>query len=161
MGICELTVPASTTRDEGGGGGRKTQYRPGQTATALLKLTGADAKPRRASGHSGTVDAGVLDLTGFRTPDPLSAFYERQGLGVSTAESRSRFDRPPVFRRQGGKAGGGGGLLAGDQYLRRDFRALAVWQGDIVTSEDGTATLTFPLPDSLTCHRLMAVAANW
>ena len=42
--------------------------------------------------------------------------------------------------------------------VRRDFRALAVWRGDVVTDAQGRATVTFTLPDSLTTYRLMAVA---
>lgn len=158
IGMCELAVPPMERRLAVEVAAEKGEYRPGQPATAVLKIHGADGKPRRASVTLWAVDAGVLDLTRYQTPDPLEVFYRRQGLGVSTSESRSRLIGRRSFGVKGGKAGGGGGMLAGDQYLRRDFRALAIWKGDLVTGDDGTARVTFAPPDALTTYRLMAVA---
>ncbi|MCH7788555.1 MAG: hypothetical protein IH940_03845, partial [Acidobacteria bacterium] len=43
---------------------------------------------------------------------------------------------------------------------RVDFDALAVFDPDVVTGPDGTATVTVPLPDSLTRYRVMVVATD-
>jgi hypothetical protein len=44
--------------------------------------------------------------------------------------------------------------------VRTDFRATVIWQPDITTGEDGTATLTVKYPDSLTRWKATARAAS-
>ncbi len=158
VGYCELTVPPSGKRLGVHARTERAEYRPGDRARATVRVLGDEGGPRRASVTVWAVDAGVLALTGYRTPDPISVFYERQGLGVSTSESRSRLVGRRSYGTKGDRAGGGGGVDLGEREIRRDFRALAVWRGDVVTGGDGAASFEFELPDSLTTYRLMAVA---
>ncbi|HEU4402549.1 MAG TPA: alpha-2-macroglobulin family protein, partial [Candidatus Polarisedimenticolia bacterium] len=158
VGYCELTVPPRGRRltvklDPG-----RPEYRPGQTAEVRVSVEKEGGGARRAALTVWAVDAGVLGLTGYRTPDPFATFYAHGGLGVSTSESRSRLVGRRTYGTKGDRTGGGGGLEMGGPEVRRDFRALAVWRGDVVTDESGKASLSFTLPDSLTTYRLMAVA---
>ncbi len=158
VGYCELTIPPRERRLAVAVTAARPEYRPGQQAQATVQVTGADGKPRRAGVTVWAVDAGVLELTGYRTPDLIGTFYARRGLGVTTAESRSRLVGRRSYGTKGDKHGGGGGIEAGDEQARRDFRAVAVWQGEVETDDDGRAMIAFALPDSLTTYRLMAVA---
>jgi hypothetical protein len=158
VGYCELSVPPRQRRLAVAVAPARPEYRPGQTAEVAVTVTGADGTPRRAGVTVWAVDAGVLELTGYRTPDLVETFYARRGLGVTTAESRSRLVGRRSYGTKGDKRGGGGGVEAADAAARRDFRAVAVWRGDIVTGADGRAAVSFALPDSLTTYRLMAVA---
>ena len=158
VGYCELTVPPRDRRLAVSVATAKPEYRPGQQAQATVQVTGADGAPRRAGVTLWAVDAGVLELTGYRTPDLLATFYARRGLGVITAESRSRLVGRRSYGTKGDKRGGGGGVEAADEQARRDFRAVAVWQGEVETDDGGRAAIAFTLPDSLTTYRLMAVA---
>lgn len=157
IGTCALSVPPAGRRLQVAVKAEKPEYRPGQPATAVVTVGGEDGRPRQAGVTVWAVDAGVLDLTRYRTPDLFRALYSERGLGVATAESRSRLVGRRSYGTKGDKAGGGGGREAAMQ-VRQDFRALAVWRGDVVTDAQGRATVTFTLPDSLTTYRLMAVA---
>jgi hypothetical protein len=158
VGYCELTVPPKGKRLLVVARPAKDEYRPAQTAHVDVQVKSESGAPARASVTVWAVDAGVLALTRYATPDLYATFFARRGLGVVTAESRSRLVGRRSYGSKGEKSGGGGGReLAGEQ-LRSDFRALAVWRGDVVTDDQGRAALDFPLPDSLTTYRLMAVA---
>ncbi|MFH1177141.1 MAG: alpha-2-macroglobulin family protein, partial [Acidobacteriota bacterium] len=158
VGYCEITLPPTAARLAVKLVAAKAEYRPGQKAQATVKVAGADGRPRAAGVTLWAVDAGVLELTGYRTPDLLATFYARRGLGVTTAESRSRVVGRRSFGTKGDRRGGGGGVEAAGEQVRRDFRALAVWQGEVTTDARGEAAIEFTLPDSLTTYRLMAVA---
>lgn len=47
-----------------------------------IKISEADKKPMNYT--LAVVDEGLLDITGFKTPDPWSYFYAREALGVKT-----------------------------------------------------------------------------
>ncbi len=158
VGYCELSVPPRERRLAVTIATAKPEYRPGQQAQATVQVNGADGKPRRAGVTFWAVDAGVLELTGYRTPDLIGTFYARGGLGVTTADSRSRLVGRRSYGTKGDRRGGGGGVEASGEETRRDFRAVAVWQGEVDTDADGRAAIAFTLPDSLTTYRLMAVA---
>ncbi|HPW56501.1 MAG: hypothetical protein KA072_13080 [Thermoanaerobaculaceae bacterium] len=158
IGACAISVPPEGRRLQVAVKAEKPEYRPGQTATAVVTVAGETGGPRQAGVTVWAVDAGVLDLTAYRTPDLFQALYQERGLGVATAESRSRLVGRRSYGTKGDKAGGGGGYEAAAMQVRQDFRALAVWRGDVVTDAQGRATVSFALPDSLTTYRLMAVA---
>ncbi|MEW6335816.1 MAG: alpha-2-macroglobulin family protein [Acidobacteriota bacterium] len=157
IGMCAISVPPAGRRLRVAVKAEKGEYRPGQTATALVTVASEAGAPRQAGVTVWAVDAGVLDLTAYRTPDLFRALYRERGLGVATAESRSRLVGRRSYGTKADKVGGGGGREAALQ-VRQDFRALAVWRGDVVTDASGRATVSFVLPDSLTTYRLMAVA---
>lgn len=157
VGYCELPVPPRHRRLSVGVASARPEYRPGEEAEITVMVGGAGG-PRRAGVTVWAVDAGVLELTGYRTPDPMDVFYARRGLGITTSESRSRLIGRRSYGTKADAAGGGGGREDEGEQVRRDFRALAVWQGDVVTDGSGRATIRFPLPDSLTTYRVMAVA---
>ncbi|MBP1619954.1 MAG: hypothetical protein H6Q02_721, partial [Acidobacteria bacterium] len=158
VGYCELAVPPLGRRLDVAVTPSRREARPGERASATVRVRGADGAPRRAAVTVWAVDAGVLGLTGYATPDLIDTFYGRRGLGVATAESRTRLVGRRSYGSKGDRAGGGGGQEAVGAELRRDFRALAFWRGDLVTDGNGEGTVEFTLPDSLTTYRLMAVA---
>ncbi len=160
IGYCELEVPPAGRRLDVGVTTSQPAYRPGQTAEVRVAVRDEGGAGRRASVTVWAVDAGVLALTGYRTPDLMETFYARRGLGITTAESRSRLVGRRDYGTKGDASGGGGGREAAAGEVRRDFRALALWRADVVTGGDGTATVPFTLPDSLTTYRIMAVAVS-
>jgi uncharacterized protein YfaS (alpha-2-macroglobulin family) len=105
------------------------------------------------------VDEGVLQLTGYQTPDLFQAFYGPRPLYVLTGDSRLHVlgQRDYGEKGQDRGGGGGGGDLAGIQ-LRGDFRFLAHWSATLMTDAQGHAHAEFKLPDNLSAFRLMVSA---
>jgi len=58
-----------------------------------------------------------------------------------------------------GVAGGGGGVISTPR-LRDYFPETLLWRPEIVTAPDGTATLRFPVADSITTWQLSAAAST-
>jgi uncharacterized protein YfaS (alpha-2-macroglobulin family) len=138
----------------------KSEYRPGGELGATVKVTGADGKPSDAEVTLFVVDEGVLNLTGYRTPDPFEEFYGPRPLLVGSADSRAFVLGQRSFGEKGKNRGGGGGRgspLPGVD-LRANFSPTAFWGPTLRTGPGGVATASFKLPDSLTRFRLMAVA---
>ncbi len=139
----------------------KPEYRPSARATIRILVKDADAKPVRAEATLWAVDAGVLDLTAYKTPDILGSIYVNKALGVSNEDSRQRIVSRRVLTPKGADSAGGGGRSEGPgSPVRKDFRPLAVWLGSVETDAQGKASASVQLPDSLTAYRVMAVAAD-
>ena len=158
VGVCEIKVPARDRRLQVTVRPAKPEYRPGQKAAVEVTVTAAGGAPRRASVTLWAVDAGVLELTSYRPPDLVEVFFARRGLGVGTLDTRSSLVGRRSYGTKADAAGGGGGRESVGLEVRRDFRPVALWRGDLVTDERGRTTLAFALPDSLTTYRIMAVA---
>jgi len=138
----------------------KAEYRPGGPLSATVKVTGADGRPADAEVTLFAVDEGVLNLTGYRTPDPFAEFYGPRPLLVGSADSRAFVLGQRSFGEKGKNRGGGGGRgspLPGVD-LRANFSPTAYWGPTLRVGPDGIARASFKLPDSLTRFRLMAVA---
>lgn len=115
------------------------------------------------------VDRGVLDLINYHVPDPLSFFYseDRFPLAVQGADSRSLLIDPVTYEVKNLYGGDNGGKMDEEEGAagpsmkeRKDFRATAVFEPFLTTGEDGKATVTFTLPDTLTTYRCTAVAVE-
>ena len=55
-----------------------------------VEVTDADGVPSQAEVAVVVVDEAVVALSNYQLPDPIAAFYARQGNGVSEAHSRSQ-----------------------------------------------------------------------
>jgi len=161
VGYAPLVVDTSSRRLKVEVKPARAELHPGDELSVDLSVSDAAGKGARAEVALYAVDEGVLALTGYRTPDPVSTFFAARGIQVHTVEAREALAR--IARRDSGVAlgldkgldGGGGGLDA-----RRDFRQTAYFNPSIVTDDAGHARASFKLPDGLTTYRLMAVAAS-
>ena len=138
----------------------KNDYRPGQKATVNLTVKDRSGTGKRAEVTLYAVDEGVLMLSGYKTPDPIPVFTSPRPLRVGYSEARTDLARLTLSPFQGlvgqdkGLEGGGGGSA------RKDFRQSAYFNPSIVTNEQGKASVSFKLPESLTTYRIMAVVVG-
>jgi uncharacterized protein YfaS (alpha-2-macroglobulin family) len=138
----------------------KGVYGPGEEAELRLKLS-LNGKPAPGTELSFmAVDRGVVDLIDYHVPDPLAYFYapENFPLGVRGADSRSLLIDPVTYALS--DLQGGEGEDSSKLEERKDFRPTAVFEPYLLTGADGTVTVKFRLPDSLTTYRCTAVAAG-
>jgi len=106
------------------------------------------------------VDEGLLDLTGFRTPNPWNHFYAREALGIRTWD---------MFDFVIGAFGGQYGSLfsvGGDEQIRPSdrqanrFRPVVKHLGPFTLSRNGTNTHRITLPPYIGSVRTMVVAGQ-
>jgi hypothetical protein len=140
----------------------KTLYEPGETVDLGVRVKSAAGAGVRSEVTLFAVDEAIVNLTGYRPPDPISFFYEPRGLNVNTVDNRPYVLRQRFFGSKGDEAGGGGGAedpgMGG--VVRSDFRVTPFWTGSLVTGPDGGAKASFKLPDNLTTFKIFAVAAD-
>lgn len=159
FGYVELKVRPSGRRLQVAVAPGAPEFRPGATATAKVSVRRADGKPSAGEVTLYAVDEGMLQLTGYQTPDPFASFYGPRPLWVSTADNRLAVIGMRSFGEKGQDRGGGGGEPGAEGAdLRRDFRPLAFWAATLPLGRDGSVSASFKLPDNLTKFRLMAVA---
>ena len=107
------------------------------------------------------VDEGLLDLTRFKTPDPHSAFYAREALGV---KSFDMFDY--VIGAWGGDLeriltiGGDGDAGPVKQKTANRFKPVVKYLGPFHLKSGQKQTQTFTLPSYIGSVRAMVVAAH-
>jgi uncharacterized protein YfaS (alpha-2-macroglobulin family) len=135
-------------------------YGPAEEAELRLKVS-LNGKP--AAGTELTfmaVDRGVVDLIDYHVPDPLAYFYDPGNfpLGVQGGDSRSLLIDPVTYALSDLQGGDDEDSSKLDE--RKDFRPTAVFEPYLVTGDDGTVTVKFKLPDSLTTYRCTAVAVG-
>ncbi|MCU0656877.1 MAG: MG2 domain-containing protein [Polyangiaceae bacterium] len=161
LGYAPLVVDTSNRRLKVEVKPQKGELRPGEELSVDLAVHDAAGKGARAEVALYAVDEGVLSLTNYRTPDPVSVFFAPRGIQVRTVESRDALAR--IARTESGVAlgldkgldGGGGG-----EGARRDFRQTAYFNPAVLTDDQGNARVSFKLPEGLTTYRIMAVATT-
>ncbi len=106
------------------------------------------------------VDEGLLDLTGYKTPDPWNEFYAREALGVRTWDM---YDY--VMGAFGGRMGsllsigGDEQLKPGDRKANR-FRPVVKFLGPFTLKKGGVNSHKIALPMYIGSVRVMVVAGN-
>jgi hypothetical protein len=156
IGVASLRVDAGRRHLQVEVTPNQQEYRPGEEVAVDLQLRDATGNGVPGEIAFSAADAGVLNLIGYRLPDPFDTFYGPRPLGVTTTESRANLIEQRSFGQKAEDLGGGGGNP--DFMLRTDFRPLAHWAPALRTDSDGSAQVTFRLPESLTTFRLMATA---
>jgi uncharacterized protein YfaS (alpha-2-macroglobulin family) len=104
------------------------------------------------------VDLGILNLTGFNSPDPTAHYFGQRRLGVEIRDLYGRLidgmNGAVGTIRSGGDASGGMGREAPPPT--EDL--VAYFSGPIEIGADGTAKIDFDLPSFNGTVRLMAIA---
>jgi uncharacterized protein YfaS (alpha-2-macroglobulin family) len=136
----------------------KPDYKPGEKVRIKLKVSDEKGKGVRSEIVVAVVDYGILSLIDYTTPDPFPVFYGSRPLSVDTSETRVYIIGQRSFGEKGKNRGGGGGMSTAGIELRTNFIPTAFYEPSVVTNNDGSAELTFKLPDSLTTFKVMATA---
>jgi alpha-2-macroglobulin len=132
------------------------QVKPGDD----LAITYRTARPARMALFA--VDEGILQVARYRTPDPLSFFFRKRSLDVSTRQILDLI--LPGFRQSMLSAPGGdeGALLGANlnPFKRRTEAPVAWWAG-IVDADSNEHTVHWKVPDYFNGRlRVMAVAVS-
>lgn len=109
------------------------------------------------------VDEGILQTAGYRAPDPLGHFFQKQALSVSTAQILDLI--LPEFRLMGLPSAPGGdadGTLGRylNPFRRKGEKPVVYWSG-IVDADTTSRELTYRVPDYFNGSlRVLAVAVS-
>jgi alpha-2-macroglobulin len=135
---------------------------PQAEQTLNLTLKDLQGKPVKGQFTVMVVNESVLQLTGYRAPNLVETVYAKQDISTRFGDNRGDVVLEPLKSplQKGWGFGGGFAAGAGSTRIRTDFRALAYYNGSVLTDDQGKASLAFKLPDDLTTWRAMAVATD-
>ncbi len=141
---------------------QQEKLEPGSEQTLNLTLTDTKNQPLRGQFTVMVVNDSVLQLNGYRPPNLIETVYAEQPIPTRFSDNR-----PAVILNQmasplakGWGYGGGLSTATANPRIRKEFQALAFYNGSIVTDNQGKATVNFKLPDDLTTWRVMVVATD-
>ncbi len=106
------------------------------------------------------VDVGILNLTGFQSPDPQDHYFGQRRLGVELRDLYGNLIDGLNGAMGTVRSGGDAMADTGFQSPPPTEELVAWFQGPVEVGPDGKATLSFDLPAFNGTVRLMAVAWN-
>ena len=129
---------------------------PRAAMTASLRVKGV--RPGEvAYATIAAVDVGILNLTGFKSPDPAGYYFGQQRLGMEIRDVYGRL----IDGMQGMpgqlRSGGDGGLADRLQSPPPTEQLVAYFSGPLKVGADGLVETEFDLPEFNGTIRLMAV----
>ena len=131
----------------------------------FVEIQTTDNQPTQYS--IAVVDEGLLDLTGFKTPDPWNHFFKKQKLGIKTFDLFSSIigaHKGDIFRL----FSIGGDLETEKDYaasqreprVKKRFEAVSMFRGPEMTNNRGYAKVSFEMPNYIGAVRVMVVSAR-
>ncbi len=156
MGVAEITagwsghaLKVKVTTD-------KPVYRVREAVKAHLRVTRPDGSPaKNGEAAVAVIDEGLLELQPNDSWKLLDAMMARRGIEVETSTAQMQVVGKRHYGRKAVAHGGGGGR----QSARELFDTRVYWQARVKLDDQGEADLSFPLNDSLTGFRVVAVAS--
>ncbi len=111
------------------------------------------------------VDEGLLDITGFQTPDPWQYFFAKIRLGITTSDNYD--DILGVLYPDMDKYYSiGGGLLASERKKRLDqsrvrrFKPVVLFEKPVIIASGQTVRTKFKMPNYVGAVRVMVVGTG-
>jgi uncharacterized protein YfaS (alpha-2-macroglobulin family) len=105
------------------------------------------------------VDEGILQVTGYTTPDPLEYFFEKQALSVATSQIVDLI-LPEFSILRSAATGGDGESRQLNPFRRVTDKPVVFWSG-ILDSGTDERTVTYEVPDYFSGNlKVMAVAIS-
>ena len=133
----------------------KDIYRPREHASVNVGVTLPDGKPAaNAEFAIAVIDEGLLQLAKNKSWELLSSMMSRRPLSVETSTAQMQVVGKRHYGLKAKPSGGDGGQAP----TRELFDTQLYWQARVKTDASGHATVSFPMNDSLTAFRVVAVA---
>ncbi|MDR2451888.1 MAG: alpha-2-macroglobulin family protein [Candidatus Accumulibacter sp.] len=148
-------------------GGRKLEVtlsapqkmEPNQPLKVRVKVSGAARTGPSTMLTLSAVDAGILNITRFASPDPYAFFFGKQRYGHDLHDIYGRLIEKMAGRR-GRLKWGGDATPEPTRSLPQKVRLVDLFSGAVALDEAGEAEISLPVPDFNGSLRLMAVAAD-
>ncbi|TXH34772.1 MAG: alpha-2-macroglobulin family protein [Rhodospirillaceae bacterium] len=102
------------------------------------------------------VDEGILQLTDFATPDPVTFYLGKRRLGLEVRDLYGQLIDGKVGRRGQIREGGDGDMR--QRGAPPEIKLVALFSGPVTVDKDGKAVIGLDIPDYNGRLRLMAVA---
>ncbi|MBL7170814.1 MAG: alpha-2-macroglobulin family protein [Candidatus Omnitrophica bacterium] len=142
--------------------------RPEDTVKVDIDVKDAKGSPRQAELSVALVDEGLLQLTGYKTPDPFEFFRGKRANAITTSDLYSlllpEFDKKKV---------GADSTPSADMPVRgfdprkhltpisaKRVKPVVLWQGSRLTDRKGRVTVDFKIPEFSGRLRVMVVACG-
>jgi uncharacterized protein YfaS (alpha-2-macroglobulin family) len=141
------------------------RVKPASPLTVEVRVSDAEGHPVSCEVTVAAVDEGILQLTGYGSPDPLAFFSTSRGLFAWLYDGYALLLPDPdavaaaIRLKTGGDAMGA--EMAGrlNPIRGRRFTPVALWSGTLRTEADGRASVILPVPEFSGQLRVTAVAA--
>ncbi|WP_415036391.1 alpha-2-macroglobulin family protein, partial [Azonexus sp.] len=105
------------------------------------------------------VDAGILNITNFKSPDPFAFFFAKLRYGQDLYDIYGR-----LIEKMAGQKGklkwGGDAAPKATRSLPKKVRLVDLFSGPVALDAKGEAEISLPVPDFNGSLRLMAVASS-
>ncbi|MCW7492982.1 MG2 domain-containing protein [Leptospira sp. 2 VSF17] len=136
----------------------KKLYQVRETANVEIEIKNSDGKVPVESTEVtlAVVDEALLELSPNPTWNLIDAMMGTRPHSVGTSTAQSQIIGKRHFGLKAKPDGGGGGK----QSTRSLFDTLLYWKGKGIVGKDGKLKLSFPLNDSLTSFRIVAIATS-
>ncbi len=133
---------------------------PNRTVDVTVDLTRADGTPaQNAMVTLAAVDVGILNLTGFPTPDPFGYFFQARKYSPRLQDIYQRLIEAADGEYAKMRFGGGAATLTrGGDRPSTDVQILAIHKMVVDADDQGKAMFHLDLPDFDGRVRLMAIA---
>lgn len=102
------------------------------------------------------VDEGILQLTKFKSPDPVAWYFGKKALTLDYRDDYGRLLDPNLGAPA--NVNFGGDEIGGEGLTTTPIKTVALWSGVVETGPDGKATIRLPAADFNGELRLMVVA---
>ncbi|MBR9844545.1 MAG: alpha-2-macroglobulin family protein, partial [Rhodobacteraceae bacterium] len=104
------------------------------------------------------VDLGILNMTGFDAPDPSEHYFGQRRLGMEIRDIYGRLIDGLSGEMGALRSGGDAASGASFQSPPPTEELVAYFEGPVAIGPDGTATVSFDMPEFNGTVRLMAIA---
>lgn len=125
-----------------------------------LKITSDDS--REASFTVAVVDEGLLDLTGFKTPDAWNHYFQKKRLGVISSDNFEEIlsslipGADKVLSIGGDQLADQSKMRSGESRVQR-FKPVVLYSAPIVLKPGNTSVISFTMPNYVGSVRVMVV----
>lgn len=135
-------------------------YKPKEEVEIEIEVEDHDGDDIQTELAVAVVDEAILDLVSgyIKKYDIHDKFYTLQNISVENFNSLLNLVGRQSYGKKGANAGGGGGL--DPNMLRSNLKAVAYWNPQLETDDDGEATIKFKAPDNLTSWKVIVVAVD-
>lgn len=108
------------------------------------------------------IDESLLQLTDFKSPDPIKFFFSQQQLAFDIRDTYGKLINPYGVQAGSFQVGGDGGISQRLLSLlaARSFKTVSLFSGILRTNDKGSIKIPFNLNDFTGRLRIMAVAWN-